>query len=112
MTWRIYAGDTQPEVLEFIADGVPWDMTGCTLSAEARETVSSETVALTATCEEVSARIGQWRIVWPGDEARTVLAGAKSWQGVYDVQVTQPGGAVVTVIRGTLTVMMDVTRGT
>lgn len=108
--WICYAGDTSGEVFEFLTDGVPWDMTGCTVAATARRSAIDAEVALTATCTAVDAAIGQWRVAWDPAAVRTLLAGSETWTGVWDLQVTDAGGGIATVVRGTLTARLDVTR--
>lgn len=108
--WLIYAGDTEGEIFEFLADGVPIDTSGWVLSAQARETAAAPAVALTAICTAVDAAIGQWRVKWDGEAVRTLLAGAESWRGVWDLQAVTPGGDTRTLVRGSLTIELDVTR--
>jgi alkaline phosphatase len=107
----VYAGDRNAQEFEFLADGVPWDLTGAVLSAQARKSRSDPAAALTATVTAVDAALGTWIVEWDGDDVRTLLGTAESWEGVWDLQVLEVGQTLpVTVLKGTFRAELDVTR--
>ena len=53
---------------------------------------------------------GKVTIRWPGDDVRTLLAGKKTWTGVWDLQLSSPPGDPTTVAAGSFGAEMDVTR--
>lgn len=113
LDWKVYAGDANEELVEFLADGVPWDLTGAVVTAQARKKAPDAEVALTATVTEVDAELGQYRVAWDGEMVRAVLAGQESWSGVWDLQVLEDGALLPrTMLRGAMTATHDVTRET
>jgi hypothetical protein len=113
LDWTIYAGDANLAHFAFKQSGLPWDLTGAQLLAQARVTALDTTVALTAVITEVNAAAGQYDIAWPGELVRTAMAGAASWSAVWDLQVLENGQTLpTTMLRGKLSAVMDVTRST
>lgn len=102
----VRAGDRNLLHLTLLAKGNPVDLTGLELSAQARsKAVDPDPAALTAVIEVVDPVAGTFTLAWPGDDVTTVLAGKATWKGVWDLQVDD-----VTVVAGTITAAMDVTR--
>lgn len=90
------------------SDGNPIDLTGYTAKMQARKTVTSTTVLMTAT--DSSGLI-------LGGVAGTIdiqLAPAQTdisnKDNVYDLEVTSPVGFVTTIVQGLFVVVQDVTR--
>jgi hypothetical protein len=96
-------------LVTLVADGAPVDLTGATLAAQARLSVTTG-VALTGVVAIVDAAAGQLSVRWPGDDVRTLLAGEPTWAGVWDLQMTVAPDEPVTILAGRLTAEMDVTR--
>lgn len=119
LNWSVYAGDSNVEAFEFLLNGDPWNLSGAEILAEARKTASDPEIAATATITTVDLSLGQVAIGWDGEELRALLEGAvaragepETWVGVWDLQIHPSGDALPrTVLRGTLTVTNDVTRG-
>jgi hypothetical protein len=105
----VRAGDTNDMQVTIISGGTPMDLTGVTVSAQARELSTDETPAITATVTVTDAAGGVVVVLWDGDDVRGVLAGAGRWDGVWDLQVDNAGD-VTTVAAGTFEAVMDVTR--
>jgi hypothetical protein len=108
---EVYAGDKNEVPLMFKAGNDAWDLTGAVLMAQARATAVDAVVALEATATLTSPENGSASIAWDGEEVRTLLAGAESWVGVWDLQILEAGQTLPrTVLRGKFTAAMDVTR--
>lgn len=106
-----YAGDDVRAVLQMIADGDPWDLTGATLLAQVRESrLADDPPALVATINDIDASSGQFEVVWDGESIRSLLGTAETWEGVWDLQVTSVGGVITTVAAGKFLAQMDVSR--
>jgi hypothetical protein len=108
-TWAVYAGDSNRERVEFTAGGVPWDLTGAVVTAQARKVDTDPLVALEAVVEMTDPLFGVVHLSWDGEAVRALLAGSSTWDGVYDIQVAQ-AGVTSTLMRGRMKAMMDVTR--
>jgi hypothetical protein len=107
----VYAGDRNTVRLELLADGSPWNLDGAVLSAQARSTATSPDVALTATIVDVDPSRGLFDVGWDGEAVRALLGGAAAWSGVWDLQVLEPEQDLpTTVLHGTISATMDVTR--
>ena len=107
----IRAGDRNEMQFTFTSNGGPLDLTGQTLTAQARLKTTSPTAALTAVITIIgSPTAGVARVRWPGDDVRTMLAGKESWSGVWDMQVDNGVDDPVTLAAGTFKAEMDVTR--
>jgi hypothetical protein len=107
----VRAGDRNVVRFELLAGGSPWNLAGAVLSAQARTEAVSEEVALTATIVEVDPSRGWYDVGWDGEDVRSLLAGAASWSGVWDLQVVEAEQVLATtVVHGTLSAEMDVTR--
>ncbi len=93
------------------ADFVPVDLTGCTARMQIRSEVESPTVLL-----ELSTANG--RIALGGAAGTATLnldaatTAALNWDsGVWDLEITHPGGEVSRMAEGTASVSPEVTRG-
>ena len=112
LDWRCaYAGDTVQAAFRLLADGDPWDLTGATLTAQARRTSSDpDPAALTATVTVTDVVGGVALVKWDGEAIRALLGDASAWEGVWDMQVVEAGGTIRTVVAGRFIAAMDVTR--
>ena len=87
------------------SDGTPVDLTGYTAAAQVRKSVGSATVALALT------------VTLGADGAITLSAPAAATEavaidkGVWDLELTAPGGAVTRLLSGDVIVDKGVTRG-
>lgn len=106
-----YAGDDVKAVFRFLADGDPWDLTGTTFIAQVRETsLSADPAALTGTVTLIDAVGGTLEVQWDGEAIRTLLGSMETWSGVWDLQMTAPGGDITTMLAGAFMAKMDVSR--
>jgi len=105
----VRAGDRNLVSWTIRSGGVPVDLTGKTVEAQARLTADNE-AALSAVVEVLDEVNGTGTLRWPGDELRDLLAGETKFAGVWDMQVTTPGEDPVTVAAGVFLADMDVTR--
>jgi hypothetical protein len=106
----VRAGDRNAFTVTITADGDPVNLTGSTLTAQARKLANDpDPAALTATVTVTDAANGTAEIVWPGAAVTTMLGASASWTGVWDLQRTTAAGST-TVCAGAFTAVMDVTR--
>jgi hypothetical protein len=104
------AGDRNESALTIVSAGAPLDCSGATVRAQARPSPSSKKV-MTAVITEVDASKGRYLLAWPGEDVRTMLAGAEFWSGHWDLELLEEGQTVpVTVAAGEISAVMDVTR--
>lgn len=108
----IRAGDRNLITATVTSKGAPIDLTGMTLSAQARAKSTDAAAAMTAEVTVLDAATGQISIRWPGDQVTTALAGAATWKGVWDLQLEQAGQDPLTIVAGGIAAEMDVTRVT
>jgi hypothetical protein len=109
----LYAGDVNEQTLQVLRDGDPVDLTGATVTAQARRTPNDPVVALTAVVTMVEPAKGILTVAWDGNTVRALLGDDASWIGVWDLDVLPAGssdGSSVTVADGAVTANMDVTR--
>lgn len=107
----VRAGDLNAITLTITSKGKPFNLTGKTVTAQARLT-PLDTQALDAVVEVTNAVNGVCVVRWPGAAVTTLLAGKAAWSGVWDLQVSDtPGGDAQTLVAGTFAAVMDVTRG-
>jgi hypothetical protein len=108
---RLYGGDANSFAVEITDDGTLVDITDWDFQAQARKAANDPAAAATATCTVVDGPAGKVEVAW-GD-LRSLLGGDVSWSGVWDFQV-EPAGAALprTLLAGTFTVSLDVTRVT
>ena len=105
----IRAGDRNLITFTVKSGGVAMDLTGKSVEAQARLTPNDSAV-LAAVVTITDAVNGKGTLRWPGDAVRTLLAGAATWAGVWDMQMTTTGQDPVTITAGTFGAVMDVTR--
>lgn len=106
----IRAGDRNLFQLTLRQSGQPINLTGCTITAQAR-TDSTDTEFLDAVCTVTSAIDGQLDVRWPGDAVRTWIGTGTAQQGVWDLQLDDGvTGDPWTVISGNFAAELDVTR--
>lgn len=106
----IRAGDANLMTVTLTTKGEPYDLTGMTLTAQARKKVTDDAPAVTAAITvDPDPTIGKALLSWPGDQVRDSLAGKANWQGVWDLQVDD-GTEVQTLMAGTFQAVLDVTR--
>lgn len=109
----IRAGDRNLITCTITSNGVPVDLTGMSLAAQARaKATDPDPAPITAEIDIVDAAAGQVEIRWPGDEVRAALGTAATWTGVWDLQI-QPDDESeepLTVCAGKFSAEMDVTR--
>lgn len=112
LDWTWYVGDTEPE--EFIITseaGV--DLTGATITAQARLTKKDPVLAAEAVITETDLANGTFHVGWPASVRDLVDAEATDkWVGVWDLQIVMPSGLVRTRAGGRMTFTYDVTRET
>lgn len=105
----VRAGDRNLITATITSKGAPVDLTGYTVTAQARAKATDQAAALTAAITVVNATQGQIEIRWPGAAVATLLAGKATWKGVWDLQLTSADGPL-TVAAGNFGAVMDVTR--
>jgi len=106
----IRAGDLNRFTMTLKRSGVPVDLTGSTVTAQARTSTITED-PLDAVVDILNAAQGQLAVRWPGDAVRTWLASKATARGVWDLQVdngTDPDP--VALAAGAFNAEMDVTR--
>ena len=91
-------------------DGVPIDLTGQTITAQARTKNTDLDPVMTAVIEVLDAVNGELSLRWPGDQVTIALDGKPTWKGVWDLQADNGVEDPVTLCAGTLTAEQDVTR--
>ena len=106
----VRAGDQNALTLTITSKGKPFNLTGKTITASARATVL-DAQALDAVVEIVNAAGGVCTVRWPGTAVTQILAGKDTWKGVWDLQVQATGEDAQTLVEGSFTAVMDVTRG-
>jgi len=106
----VRAGDRNLFNLTLRSAGKPMDLTGYTVTAQARTTVAA-TTGLDAVCTVVDPAGGGVTVRWPGDDVRTWLGSKVTQAGVWDLQLDDgSGGDPWTIISGEFAAEMDVTR--
>lgn len=108
----VRAGDRNEIAFKLKMGGAPLDLTGLTLSAQARkESTSEDPPALVAVISDLDPPAGTGVLRWDGEQVRALLNGQATWSGVWDMQADDgtPGGPL-TVAAGSFGAVMDVTR--
>lgn len=105
----VRGGDRNIMTVRITSNGLPVNLTGKTLTAQARKT-PLDTSALDAVVTVTDALDGRVELRWPGAQVATLLGTKKSWTGVWDLQIAEPGLDPLTVAAGTFAAEMDVTR--
>jgi hypothetical protein len=107
----IRAGDRNEIAVTLTSSSKAVDLTGCTITAQARETSIETTSAIDAVCTITNALAGKFTIRWPGDAVSDLLGGEATWKGVWDCQVDDGSGTdPVTITAGSFSADMDITR--
>jgi hypothetical protein len=106
----VRAGDLNEMQVTLTAGGNAFDLTGRTVTAQARQKATSAS-ALDAVVTVLGDPLdGIVTVRWPGDDVRSLLAGRRVWKGVWDLQVGDGVADPTTVIAGSFQAEMDVTR--
>jgi hypothetical protein len=110
----LYRGDDWSQVFTFATgtslSSTPIDLTGSTIVADIRSSENSGTVLATFTISNRLDSAGTFTMSLPDATTTTLGNGTlASGPGVFDIQVTSPGGLVTTYIKGTITMILDVT---
>jgi hypothetical protein len=106
----IRAGDRNLITMTLTSGGVPMNLTGKTVAAQARVASNDTGLALAAVVTVTNAATGDISVRWPGPAVSTLLGTAAKWSGVWDLQVTTPSEDPITVVAGSFAAEMDVTR--
>jgi hypothetical protein len=108
---KLYGGDANSFAVQVTDDGTIVDVTGWDFQAQARKEADDNAAAATATCTVIDGPAGKVEVAW-GD-LRSLLGTGPSWSGVWDLQVSPTGATLPrTLLAGTFTVGLDVTRVT
>ena len=105
----IRAGDQNRMQVILTSGGLPWDLTGYEVAAQARLTADHEE-ALNAEVFMTDPTNGVVAVEWPGEAVRALLGLLTQWRGVWDLQITPTGGEPYTVAAGAFLAELDVTR--
>lgn len=107
----IRAGDRNLIAVALTTGGNPLDLTGQTVTAQARKKANDDSAVLDAVVEiDEDPTTGKLTLRWPGEDVRTLLAGQATFNGVWDLQITDGTNDPMTVIAGSFAAVMDVTR--
>lgn len=107
----VRAGDRNELAFVITQNGTPMDLTGMDVMAQARKAASdADPPALTGVVTITDAPAGRLTLRWDGDEVRALLGVDVKWQGVWDLQVGATGSEPDTIVAGSLTCELDVTR--
>jgi hypothetical protein len=109
---KVYSGDENRMVLQVLAGGVPMDLTGVEIAAQARsDRLPATAVGVDAVVVPVDAAMGLFALTWDGEVLRTLIGSEPSWVGVWDLQLLGLGKVLPeSPLGGTFTAMPDVTR--
>lgn len=105
----VRAGDLNEFQLTITSGGRALDLTGQTITASAR--LSKDDVdSLDAVITVVDEVKGVIKVRWPGEDVRTWLGTELSLSGVWDLQAGELDADPITLLAGTFTAELDVTR--
>lgn len=104
----IRAGDSNRMAVFVTRDGAPVDLTNATVTASARLTSDAPAVAIAAVVTVVDPGAGELLVEWPGAAVAAAIVGT-TFRGVWDLELDD-GETVVTVVAGTFSAELDVTR--
>lgn len=105
--FSFYRGDTFSVTMTYKEGGLGVPLTGATVAAKFRSSVSSESsTSFVVTVSNQVSLPGEFTI----SLSPAVTAAVTNLQSAYDIQITWPSGEVQTILRGTLTLIEDVTR--
>ena len=102
----VRANDRNSAAMHLHDGPTPTDLTGLTLTAQARAVASDQgSPVLTADVTVVNAANGDIVVSWPGADVATLLANGagpvlKSWKGVWDIQADNGVDDPQTLIEG------------
>jgi hypothetical protein len=109
----VRAGDRNLLTIVVKTGGVPMNLTGRTITSQVRaRPTDADPPALDAVVAIVDAVAGKLTIRWPGPDVAALLGESASYQGSWDLQVsdTVAGADPITVAAGRWTAEIDVTR--
>lgn len=107
----VRANDRNMMRIHITNGGVAMNMTGAVLSAQARATRQDPKIAVEAEIIEIDESQGVYILRWPGVQIADALAGAETWDGVWDLQALSPGETEPeTLLEGMFLAEADVTR--
>jgi len=106
----VRAGDRNLIQLTLRQGGQPINLTGYTITAQAR-TTAADTAHLDAVVTVTDGPSGQCQLRWPGADVETWIGTGTSQKGVWDMQLDDGSGSDPwTVIAGTFAAELDITR--
>ena len=107
----VRAGDRNQFTASISISGAPADLTGYTITAQARKKSTDQGApAISAVVEVLDAPNGLILVRWPGADVTTLLGTSAAWAGVWDLQVATGGQEPVTILAGKFAAEQDVTR--
>jgi len=107
----IRAGDRNEMTFTVMSKGAPVDLTGMTVTAQARKKATDpDPAALEAVVDITDPVNGTGTLRWPGDDVRTLLGSSAKWTGVWDLQVGDGVSDPTTIAAGSFDAVSDVTR--
>jgi hypothetical protein len=106
LDWCLTAPDVRNEaVVEFLAGGDPWPLTGAVLTAEGRADVSDVAPAITAVVTEIDITDGLFNVEWPAAQVEALLGSSDYWEGVWWMRLLEAGETLpVEVVSGVLSI--------
>ena len=107
---RIRAGDRNAFNVKLTDSNGIVNLTDKVIEAQARIRPTDPAIAVSAVITMTDVAQGEFEMRWPGEDVRDVLAGADTWSGVWDLQITEPGQDPQTLVAGAFTIESDVTR--
>ena len=106
----VRAGDRNALHIAVTASGAPMDLTGQTVTAQARKS-ADDPASVDGVIENLVASAGTFTLRWPGDAIRALFTPPNvKWEGVWDLQTQATGEDPVTIIAGKFSAELDVTR--
>lgn len=95
-------------------DGLPVNLTGCTIRGQIRKKALSTTITATLTCTIVNASEGRYRWELSAAQTGAIVAGEKvtdtTSQYVWDLELVDTAGRVTPLYYGACIVLREVTR--
>lgn len=95
-------------------NGVPFDLTGYSFASQARETIASPTPAFAFDFfipPQVDTEVGKVVMrISNANSAAIALGGLEQKDFIYDVEMTDANSLVSKIMRGTVTVVAEVTK--
>jgi hypothetical protein len=108
----VRAGDRNLLTVTLTSKGDPYDLTGLTLSAQARLHAVDPEPAVVAEIEvDPDPTTGKFALRWPGDQVAAAMPqGKASWSGVWDLQADDGTNDPTTLAAGSFAAVLDITR--